>query len=263
MDVVSLGYRTDLALLERGGSRIEDRGDHLVVTSPANPTFYWGNFLLLGEVPAADQAPVWLDRFRSAFPDAQHVALGIDGTARTSVDAQAFVDLGLSAETSSVMTAQSVHPPARPNTRATYRKLETDEDWAAHIELRMAIDDEVGDLDAHLRFVTAKAQTSRELGEAGHGAWFGAFIDGRMLSSMGLVRASGELARFQTVETHPDARGQGLAGTLVHHVSRYGFDELGATTLVMVADPDYVAIRVYRAVGFVSSQTQLQLQRAP
>ena len=58
------------------------------------------------------------------------------------------------------------------------------------------------------------------------------------------------LARFQSVETHPDFRGQGLAGTLVHEVSRYGFDQLGAHTLVMVADPDYLAIRVYRSVGF-------------
>ena len=67
---------------------------------------------------------------------------------------------------------------------------------------------------------------------------------------MGLVTAGPALARFQLVETHPDVRGRGLAGTLVHHVSRYGFDTLGAETLVMVADPEYLAIRLYRSVGF-------------
>ena len=71
MDVESLGYRTDLALLRLGGSTIEDGGDHLVVRSPYNPTFYWGNFLLLDRVPAgAEATQQWLDRFapRSSRP---------------------------------------------------------------------------------------------------------------------------------------------------------------------------------------------------
>jgi predicted GNAT family acetyltransferase len=80
---------------------------------------------------------------------------------------------------------------------------------------------------------------------------------------MGLVTAGRRLARFQAVETHPDHRGRGLAGTLVHHVSGYGFRELGADTLVMVADPGYHAIRVYRSVGFDDTESQLQAQRAP
>ncbi|CAI9413429.1 hypothetical protein [Nocardioides sp. T2.26MG-1] len=54
-----------------------------------------------------------------------------------------------------------------------------------------------------------------------------------------------------------------LAGTLVHEVGRSGLDELGATTLVMVADPDYLAIRVDRSVGFTDSETQLQASRKP
>jgi ribosomal protein S18 acetylase RimI-like enzyme len=99
--------------------------------------------------------------------------------------------------------------------------------------------------------------------EGGHGAWFGAFVDGRLLSGMGLFRASEGLARFQNVETRPEARGRGLAGTLVHHVSRYGFDELGARTLVMVADPDYLAIRIYRSVGFAETESMLQAERPP
>jgi hypothetical protein len=34
-------------------------------------------------------------------------------------------------------------------------------------------------------------------------------------------------------------------------------------TLVMVADPDYPAVRVYRSVGFEDSETQLQAERGP
>lgn len=77
-----------------------------------------------------------------------------------------------------------------------------------------------------------------------------------MVSGMGLLSASPGLARFQNVETHPDFRGRGLAGTLVHQVGRYGIDELGAQTLVMVADPDYLAIRIYRSVGFMDIERE-------
>jgi predicted GNAT family acetyltransferase len=80
---------------------------------------------------------------------------------------------------------------------------------------------------------------------------------------MGLFRAGSGLARFQSVETRPEARGRGLAGTLVHHVSGYGFAELEARTLVMVADPAYLAIRVYRSVGFAETESQLQAERRP
>ena len=80
---------------------------------------------------------------------------------------------------------------------------------------------------------------------------------------MGLFRASEGLARFQSVETHPDARRRGLAGTLVHHVSGFGLSELGARILVMVADPTDAAIRLYRALGFTDSESMLQAERAP
>jgi predicted GNAT family acetyltransferase len=80
---------------------------------------------------------------------------------------------------------------------------------------------------------------------------------------MGLFTTTTGLARFQSVETHPRARGQGLAGTLVHVVSQFGFTELGAHTLVMVADPTYSAIRIYRSVGFEETETQLQVERPP
>ena len=52
MDVVSLADRTDLALLQLGGSEVSDRGDHLVVRTPHNPAYWWGNFLLMAEPPA-------------------------------------------------------------------------------------------------------------------------------------------------------------------------------------------------------------------
>ncbi len=260
--MASLGFRTDLALLERAGSTIEDCGDHLVVRSPFNPTFYWGNFLLIDHVPAADRIDTWLDRFAAVFPAARHRSLGFDAPGATVADLAPLAAHGLEIDSSTVMTANSVSPPAHRNDEATYRALASDGDWAQSVELTLACNDEY-EASGHRIFVERRVASNRALVEAGPGAWFGAFMGDALVSQMGLVTAGPSLARFQTVETHPDARGRGLAGTLVHHTSRYGFETLGATTLVMVADPTYLAIRLYRSVGFSDSEVQLQAGRAP
>lgn len=263
MEITSLGVRTDLALLRLGGSTVEDRGDHLVIRSPHNPTFWWGNFLLLPGPPPAEQTDHWIAAFAATFPDAEHVAIGVDGVDLTPADAVGFTERGLTVETSAVMTATRVHEPPRPNRTAEYRALASDDDWAQLVDLRMASMDEAHEPEGYRAFTLAKVATIRALVEGGHGGWFGAYEDGRLQSGMGLFRADDGRARFQNVETRPEARGRGLAGTLVHHVSRYGFDVLGARTLVMVADPDYLAIRIYRSVGFAETESMLQAERPP
>ncbi len=57
---------------------MEDRGDHIVIRSPHNPSHWWGNFLLLAQVPPPGLCQWWLDRFAAEFPGADHVALGFD-----------------------------------------------------------------------------------------------------------------------------------------------------------------------------------------
>jgi RimJ/RimL family protein N-acetyltransferase len=263
VDVVSLGFRTDLALLRLGGSEVTDHGDHLVVRSSHNPTFWWGNFLLLERPPADGEVDHWLNRFATELPDADHQAFGVDGIAGTAEDLGPFVRRGLRALAGTVMTATAVHPPPRPDTDAAYRELRSDDDWAQSVELRMACIDPEHEPVSYRAFAERRTQTSRSLVEAGHGGWFGAFLDGRLVSQMGLLVTEPGVARYQSVETAPDVRGRGLAGTLVHHVASTGFDRFGARVLVMVADPDYSAIRVYRSVGFEGTETQLQAERPP
>jgi ribosomal protein S18 acetylase RimI-like enzyme len=259
MDMRSLAFRTDLALLSLAGSIIDDHGSYVAVRTPANPTYWWGNFLLLPQPPSAEEVPAWLATFRSTYPEARHLAFGVDGTDGTRDDMAGFAMAGLHVDTSSVMTATAVHEPPRPNREATYRPLVTDDDWTQQVELGIAGEHETDGAD----FVVAKTAAERLLTGRGIGEWWGAFLGDRLVASMGLFVAGQRLARFQNVKTHPDARGRGLAGTLVHEVSRFGFDALGAETLVMVADPDYLAIRVYRSVGFADTETQLQADRKP
>jgi GNAT superfamily N-acetyltransferase len=248
-----------IRLLE--GSRVEDRGDYLVVRSPHNPTYWWGNFLLLAAPPGPGQAGEWLDTFAAEFPGAEHVALGIDVTEISGVDVAGMTRENLRLERSAVLTATSVQEPPHANDTLIYRELAGDDDWRQAGDLRALIN--AGEPAAEPEFHTARITAERAVSEAGHGSWFGAFADGQLVAQLGLVTDGSGIARFQHVETHPQWRRKGLAGTLVWHAGEYGLASMGATTLVIVADPEYVAIRVYRSVGFVDAETQIGFERQP
>jgi ribosomal protein S18 acetylase RimI-like enzyme len=261
VDVHSLGYRTDLMLRKLEGSQVVDRGDYLVIRSPANPAFWWGNFLLLAALPEPGQSGQLLARFHEELPEAGHVALGIDVPDARAADAAELLAAGLRLDRSTVMTADAVREPPHPNRGATYRPLSGDDDWRQSVELQTACYASQPGYDR--TFIEARAAAERGLTEAGHGFWFGAFCDGQLRAQLGLIADGSGIARFQNVETHPAARRQGLAGTLVWKAARRGLQTLAASTLVMVAEPDDAAIRVYRSVGFTGVEAQISFERAP
>jgi ribosomal protein S18 acetylase RimI-like enzyme len=257
-------------LRELAGAGIVDRGEYVVVRTPSNPAFWWGNFLLFPGPAAAGAAARWLTTFTAEFPGAGHRAIGVDGTSGDYGDQGEFAVLGLTAEVNTVLTARRLRVPAPPRQVAAgpgrtaadivCRPLAGDGDWAQADALTFACDDRAGDHE-HRLFLTGRQREARALCEAGHGAWFGAFVDGQMRSGCGIFTGAGRLARFQNVETHPGFRRRGLASQAVYQAGRYATKTLGATTLVIVADPGDVAIGIYRALGFTDTERQVQLQR--
>jgi ribosomal protein S18 acetylase RimI-like enzyme len=257
VEIRSLGYRTDLAILALEGSQVTDQGDYLVIRTTANPDYWWGNFLLLRDLKPGSGTG-WLDTFTAEFPGARHLTLGVDEPDAASVDAGELP--GMTRERNAVMTAAAVHAPPRPNTDAVIRTLAGDVDWRQSFELATAL--YAGEPGGDAAFLSAQLKAKRSLTESGHAAWFGAFLDGTLVAQLGLVTGIAGLARYQSVETHPAARRRGLAGTLVWHAGTAAI-AAGTRTLVMVADPDDDAIRVYRSVGFTETESQLGFIRRP
>jgi GNAT superfamily N-acetyltransferase len=281
--VTSLGYLTDVALRVLEGAEVTDRGDYLVVRSPVNPDFWWGNFMLLAAWPGPGSGDSWLARFDAEFPLARHLTLGVDSADQNSADRDSadrdsadrdsadrdsageagrtvpaeFPAAGLESRCDTVLTCATVQPPPHPNTEAEIRRLVSDTDWRQSADLGIRC---FGD-DGSQEYQERRAAARRRLIQEGRAAWFGAFLGGRLLAQLGLVDAGGGYARYQHVETDPAARRQGLAGTLVWHAGRYGREVLGTGTLVIVADPADVAIRVYRACGFADRESQFSFER--
>jgi GNAT superfamily N-acetyltransferase len=255
MELMSLGFRTDVALRIAEGAEVTDRGDCLVIRTPDNPAFWWGNFLLLAAWPGEGDG--WLARFAAEFPQAKHAAIGVDVTEPAGGRPAEFVTL--EPEYSTVLTCADIHAPRHVSTEAQIRTLESDQDWRQSVELNLRCYGEEEPTDFQHRRVADR----RRMVRAGRAAWFGAFDGDRLLAQLGVCDTGLGLARYQDVETEPAARRRGLAGTLVWHAGRFARERFGAHTLVIVADPAEGAIRVYRDCGFADAQTQVSFARAP
>ncbi len=259
MNLRSLGYRTDL-IFPRFDGILCDRGDYLVIRTPANPLFYWGHFLLFAAPPGAGDLDRWRELFTEEFralPHVKHFAFGWDAPDDAKGDVQPFLAVGFHCFTNVVLATESVQPPPHPNTAIVIRPLTTDAEWEASLDLHLLChgnDDPSGDLT----FIRNQWSRFRALTQAGSGAWLGAFLGDQLVGALGIF-AEGELGRFQEVSTHPDYRRQGICGTLVHFASQYGFAQLGAQRLVIVTEEGSHAARVYQAVGFQPQERQCGL----
>ena len=196
--------------------------------------------------------------FHTEFPDAGHVSIGIDTGDLDESSRAAFEAAGLAVDVATVLTARSLTAPR--DVEAEVRPLASDEDWEARARLSLALGHST-DEDSHLTFARRRNEQEKALVAAGRGARFGAFADGELVSTAAAFRAGEDLARFQTVETHPDHRRRGRAAAVVHAAGRHALEHLGATTLVIVADTDGDAIRVYRGLGFVDVERQVMLEK--
>ena len=234
----SLGLATELAVL-RPASIVEDRGDHLVVRTPGQPGYYWGNFLAFREPPGPGDEAAWPRLFEAAFgddPAIRHMAFGWDDPEGGLGHAEAFEPAGFEPELGVVLTARAVQSPPHPASELVVRALASDADWEEAIANQVATRAEGFEPAAYMRFKRAQMAAYRAKAEAGQGAWFGGFVDGRLVADLGLYMA-GTLGRFQSVGTHPSYRRRGACGTLVHAVAAHAFAEWGAERLVIVAEP--------------------------
>jgi hypothetical protein len=88
-------------------------------------------------------------------------------------------DFGLTAEVNTVLTAQRLLPSSEP---AGIRPLTSDDDWTQATELRLACYYSAPTADDR-QFTELQVVEQRRLCDAGHGTWFGAFVDGRLRSA--------------------------------------------------------------------------------
>ena len=260
MNVTSLGYRTDLLFASFEGE-VADRGDYLVIRTPSNPSYWWGNFLLFANPPGAGDAARWTELFKREIgvpPAVNHMVFGWDTVNGDAGEVAGFLERGFSLAREVVLSAQEVVKPPKTSEAAEVKPLTEDWEWEAALELSVMCRDPRFEEDAHRTFLARKFANYRAMSRAGLGSWHGAFLEGKLVADLGLF-FDGEVGRFQSVETHPDFRRRGLCGRLVYEVARAALQER-AETLVMIADEEYHAAKIYESVGFRPAERQVALE---
>jgi ribosomal protein S18 acetylase RimI-like enzyme len=266
----SLGFRTDLFLVAFDGV-VEDKGRYLVVRTPTNPDFWWGNFLLYPDAPDARAAArghdaSWLDDHDREFPVAKARLFAWDRPDGAAGEIDGFLREGFALDDSVILTATAaaIHSPPKLAADVAVVPLATSADWegAARALTAAFAPNRSGTLEDLRTFVDRQLTRYRAMQSTGVGQWFGAFVEGELAGSLGVVR-HGELGRFQLVGTDPRFGRRGVCSTLVHHAARVATGELGVTTLVMAADAGYHAAKVYESVGFTRAEHLVALLRKP
>lgn len=252
---VPLGWQTDLAVLDLHGSEIEDRGDHVVVRSPDNPTFYWGNFVLARE--RLEEPGHWLRVFEDAFPDSEHRSIGL---AAIPEDVEVWARHGLRVELDDVLASDRCPEPLPVPDGYRSARLESEDDWARSTDLRIA--EFAEGVRIEIDYERRSTVDRRIAGETGREAWFGAFAGDELAAELGIVDCGGGLARYQSVVTAADHRRRGLAGHLLGVAAQWARAR-GCDRWVIAALAGSDAARLYQARGFRPADNGARAGRKP
>lgn len=263
----SLGLKSDLMIASHK-SLIKETKDYVVVKSPQNPGYYWGNYLIFKYPPALLDAQLcnahgWEYLFHREFaemPGINHVAFTWDSPEGLPGDSEEFVALGFSLEETEVLTATDVYPPLYASDRVRIREITTVEQWDAVLELMMLTRDRVHEEHAHRIYLERKVENYRAMAMKKAGAWFGAFIGNELVGTLGMFTGNG-VGRFQHVVTHPAYRRQGICSTLVYEIASLALTRDDVEHLVIEAEANEAPARIYKSLGFKHTETLFSLQK--
>ena len=265
VQIRSLLAATDIDVLP-DSAIVEDRGEYVVVRTPTNPNYFWGNFLHWRRAPRAGDREVWEQAFDEEFGERpeRHAAfswdvIGEDGAAVTEFGAAGY---RMDRAVALVADPHELVDHPRASREVTVRALDPHGDealWQEVHDLQLA-GREPGHVESNYdTFLSARMRDRRVRFEAGDGAWFVAQLpDGTVAASCGVVVTEGR-ARYQAVDTLEQFRRRGIASRLVTEAGRVAIARFGAKQLVIGADAEYHAMPLYESLGFTIRERCLAL----
>jgi RimJ/RimL family protein N-acetyltransferase len=257
MQIESLGYLSETIFTDFDG-RVDDRGSYLAIHTLSNPNFFWGNLLLFKNAPKAGDFKIWQDLFKKEFthPDIYHQTFAWEEERKG--DCTEFLQAGFELEAKIVLATSQPEQPVRWADNLEICPITSETDWEAMIQLQLASASPHLPKEEWEKFYRKQKIRYQNLHRAGKGSWFGGYYKGELVTGLGIFH-NGKIGRYQTVATHPSYLRRGYAGTLVFLAAQFALREWELEQLVICADPDYFARKIYESVGFRPVKTEYGL----
>ena len=240
---------------------VQQRDGYVVVRTPGNPRFWWGNLLLFDDPPAAGDRRRWERRFDAEFgddPRIEHRTFAWDRVDGEIGQAQAeYVAVGYEMEDTVGLVAgpDQIRPRPRENREVTVRALDTApaadrQVWEQVVELQTAGQKTSEPDEVFREFARHRTEELRVLFRAGRGAWYVALDGaGTVVGSCGVV-VTGDRGRFHAVDTAAAHRRKGICSRLVVEAAHRSAELYGAARFVLAAAAVYHALGLYESLGF-------------
>lgn len=240
-----------------------DKGDYIVVHTPSNPEYWFGNHLIFKAPPKKGDFEKWCRVFKEEIYDknkSHHMLFRWDGVAGEKGDISAFEKNDFHVVEDVLLSAHEVNPPPHPHTEISIRSIKTDAEWEMAFNNQVICRDEgtTGPLSSFMAFKRIQMRQYRLMCEQGLGEWYGAFLKNRMVADMAVFFVDG-VGILEDVGTDPAFRRQGICGTAVYHISRELLDSGKVGTMAMTADENYHAARIYESVGYRPTERSVHM----
>jgi len=253
MKIKSLGRKTDLIFARFAGEVISYES-FTVVKTPTNPGYHWGNFIIFDHAPTSgDLVKCLFDQSFSYYKEPHHYSFTWDTLNAEKGEFEEFEDAGFEFDSGVILTTGKLNPPTFLNEDVIIKKITTEHEWEEVINLQVKCADEKFKNDYYVDFKRAQFENYKRMTKEKMGNWFGAYVGDQLVADLGIYFED-KIARYQSVGTDPDFRRRGICGTLVFKAGLIALEEYNIETLVMEADPEYHAARIYESVGFKKSE---------
>ena len=252
MEISSLLFRTE-AIFWKQHCQIEDLGDALIITAPDNPTWNWGNYLLLDSAPAASDVKRWTQLIESKIfknRESRYYLITwqhglIDDDALT-----AFDEFGLEKTDGEVLRLGRLSKPLHWNDDIEVVEIDGDDPlWPEIVQLDIDSFLEQNRSPGYAAYATKRMADHKSLVSKGIAQWFIARLNGELVGAVGLYPGQ-NLYRYQEVAVKKEYRRRGIASTMIYEVAQRAFEANPHFDQVIVAISDGEAKSVYKALGF-------------
>lgn len=256
MKINLLSNKTDLILSKFSGEII-DREEYTVIKTPSQPNYFWGNYLIFPKEPEKENYKKWINIYKNEFGNNPGYITFTWDTGKEGYTEE-FIQNGFSLTKLDILMAQKVDIPPKYNKDIEVRELKYKSDWEQYIEVHINENWYLSS-QSQKSFLENQRDLAKKIVKEGKGKTFGAFLGEKLVGELGIYY-EGILGRYNNVSTHQNYRRNGICSTLIYNTSKIAFETIGIKNLVVAADEEYHAGKIYLSVGFKLFEKQISLE---